>query len=97
MKRIYRGYTADYDPAQTAKSPFLPVQRSGAEAYTVTCRGMAYRITPSASSPAPTHSTAHKLICRGTTYVVQKTAEGTSYQDVVYGFDRPPARDLSFI
>jgi Domain of unknown function (DUF4278) len=96
MKRLYRGHTADYDPTQTAKSPFSPVQRSGADAYIVTCRGMTYRIAPSVSSPEPPPTTVHQLICRGTTYFVQKTAEGTRYQDVVYGFDRAKTRELSF-
>jgi hypothetical protein len=96
MKRICRGHTADYDPAQTAKFPFAPVDRSG-ESYTVTCRGMAYRIAPSALPPAPTRRATYRLICRGTTYAVQQTAEGTSYRNVVYGLQRTPARDLSFI
>jgi hypothetical protein len=95
MKRICRGHTADYDPAQTAKFPFAPVDRSG-ESYTVTCRGTAYRITPSAAA-APTRQATYPLFCRGTTYSVEQTAEGTRYRDVVYGLQRLPARDLSFI
>lgn len=76
MKLIYRGTTFDYNPSQTPGRSFQQVREPG-PAYTLTYRGVPYRVNPNAKlSQAPARPATDKLIYRGMTYWVNCKEQG---------------------
>ncbi|HEY9642917.1 MAG TPA: DUF4278 domain-containing protein [Coleofasciculaceae cyanobacterium] len=82
MKLIYRGASYDYDPSHSrlgnAGRPTRPTQ-SHQSPYTLIYRGLTTVVDPEAAvAEAAALPASYELIYRGTTYHINRDAEGTA-------------------